>query len=275
MSATDIIQPIVACIGNPVAGDPTQFVMERCASQLGLDWRFVTLQVEPDQFETGFLGIRALGFSGAMLLAPFCEQAANVCDEVTPTAKLLGRVDLATRRGDRWIGSETLARSLAELFRECRLESSSILCLTKLPVAEAWRSLDSAWKGIVLDSSQLDTSSGPESTTGRQPLPTESSTTGEEVLSRTFSAVVVDESCAGWSKRKMQTVPWADQGTLVLLDDSPELASWKEFAAQRQWRLIGSMDLRVQHYLESFATLTGQRANRLLIREALEEYLLW
>jgi hypothetical protein len=210
-----------------------------------------------------------------MLLAPFGSSAVNACDELTPSAKVLGHIDVATRRGNHWVGSETLIRSLCEVLSACKTESNSILCLTKQPVAEAWRSLESDWASFVMDLSQIESSSSADSSTPREPVPGDKSSVAASLTQRKPSAVIVDKSFAGWSKRKMQTVPWAEQGTLVLLDDSPELASWMEFAAQRQWRFVGAMDLRVQHYLESFATLTGLRANRLLIREALEEYLLW
>ena len=41
------IQEIVAVFGQPVAGNPTQYMMEKAFAQLGLDWRYLTLEVAP------------------------------------------------------------------------------------------------------------------------------------------------------------------------------------------------------------------------------------
>ena len=43
------LQPIVCCMGQPVAGNPTQFMMERAFAAAGLEWRYLTLEVPPDR----------------------------------------------------------------------------------------------------------------------------------------------------------------------------------------------------------------------------------
>ena len=42
------IQEIVAVFGQPVAGNPTQYMMEKAFAQVGLDWRYLTLEVAPE-----------------------------------------------------------------------------------------------------------------------------------------------------------------------------------------------------------------------------------
>ena len=42
------IQEIVCCVGHPVAGNPTQFMMQRALADVGLDWCCLTLEVAPD-----------------------------------------------------------------------------------------------------------------------------------------------------------------------------------------------------------------------------------
>ena len=42
------IQTLVCCMGQPVAGNPTQFMIEKAFSAAGLDWRYLTLEVGPE-----------------------------------------------------------------------------------------------------------------------------------------------------------------------------------------------------------------------------------
>ena len=42
------VQEIVAVFGQPVAGNPTQYMMEKAFAQVGLDWRYLTLEVAPE-----------------------------------------------------------------------------------------------------------------------------------------------------------------------------------------------------------------------------------
>ena len=39
------IQEIVCVFGQPVAGNPTQYMMEKAFAEAGLDWRYLTLEV--------------------------------------------------------------------------------------------------------------------------------------------------------------------------------------------------------------------------------------
>ena len=43
--ASQSIQEIVSCMGQPVAGNPTQYMMEKAFVRAGLDWRYLTLEV--------------------------------------------------------------------------------------------------------------------------------------------------------------------------------------------------------------------------------------
>ncbi|MGV3722895.1 MAG: hypothetical protein ACO1SX_18505, partial [Actinomycetota bacterium] len=45
--STSFLSEIVALFGQPVAENPTQFMHERAFEALGLNWRYVTLEVPP------------------------------------------------------------------------------------------------------------------------------------------------------------------------------------------------------------------------------------
>ena len=46
--ADSALQELVCCMGQPVAGNPTQFMMEKAFVAAGLDWRYLTLEVPPE-----------------------------------------------------------------------------------------------------------------------------------------------------------------------------------------------------------------------------------
>ena len=58
-------------IANPAAGNPTHYLVEQAFAQSGLDWRFMTFEVEPAQLGDAMRGIRALGFHGVKVGEPF------------------------------------------------------------------------------------------------------------------------------------------------------------------------------------------------------------
>ena len=64
------LQEIVCCMGQPVAGNPTQFMMERAFAAAGLDWRYLTLEVAPEQLPDAVRGLRAMGFRGGNFTIP-------------------------------------------------------------------------------------------------------------------------------------------------------------------------------------------------------------
>lgn len=127
MSLERVLQPLIACVGNPVGGNPTQFVMTRVSREAELDWRFFTSQVSPESFETAFRGIQALGMAGAAILPPFQVAVQPLLDSVTPGARALGVVHVAKWESSQWIGEETLCpavlRALTHRFSKSVSES--------------------------------------------------------------------------------------------------------------------------------------------------------
>ena len=103
------LQEIVCLLGQPVEGNPTQFMMERVFAQLGLDWRYLTLETAAVDLADALRGVRALGFRGCNLSAPHLLAAAGLVDAKNPAAELCGAVNVITRddrglRGDNTVG---------------------------------------------------------------------------------------------------------------------------------------------------------------------------
>jgi shikimate dehydrogenase len=111
------LQEITACIGHPVAGNPTQYVMEKAYASAGLDWRYLTLEVTPDKLADAVRGMRALGFRGFNCTKPHKCSVVPLLDEVREAAGLIGAVNCVVREGEKLVGENTDGKGFVESLR--------------------------------------------------------------------------------------------------------------------------------------------------------------
>jgi shikimate dehydrogenase len=111
------LQEIVALLGYPVAGNPTQYIVERAFSSAGLDWRYLTLEVPPENLPDAVRGMRALGFRGGNVTMPHKRTVAPLMDELTEAARLIGAVNCWRRDGDRLLGDNTDGKGFLQSLR--------------------------------------------------------------------------------------------------------------------------------------------------------------
>jgi len=112
------IQDLVCCMGQPVAGNPTQFMMERAFAAAGLEWRYLTLEVSPVQLADAVRGMRAMGFRGGNFTIPHKVAVVPLLDGLTPSAELMGAVNCVYRQEDKLIGDNTDGRGFVKSLRE-------------------------------------------------------------------------------------------------------------------------------------------------------------
>ncbi len=111
------LQPILALIGYPVAGNPTQFMMERAFARHQLDCRFLTLEVVPDDLGDAIRGLRAMGFLGGICADPHKKTVIPFLGRVSETAALVGAVNFIVRDGSDLFGDNTEGRGLLSALR--------------------------------------------------------------------------------------------------------------------------------------------------------------
>jgi shikimate dehydrogenase len=112
------LQEIVCCMGQPVAGNPTQFMMERAFAAAGLDWRYLTLEVPPDKLADAVRGMRAMGFRGGNLTLPHKVAVIPLLDDLSQAAALMGAVNCVHRIDDRLLGENTDGKGFVQSLRE-------------------------------------------------------------------------------------------------------------------------------------------------------------
>lgn len=113
-----LLETIVCCLGQPVAGNPTQFMMERAFEEAALDWRYLTLEVCPKDLSAAIKGLRALGFKGGNLTIPHKVAAIEHLDELSEAAALMGAVNCINRDGGQLIGENTDGKGFIQSLRK-------------------------------------------------------------------------------------------------------------------------------------------------------------
>lgn len=257
MNLDRVLQPHVCCLGNPVTGNPTQFIMSHAAKMCGIDWQFFTSHVEVQQFEVAFRGIQALGLRGAAILDPFQTVAIGMLDTVTASGIALNRVNVARSDGNSWIGDNTLGAAISNCIAAslAGLETDSptrtaLLCSSSL--ARTIRMADSKWNAkhpilfcppesermvapeLSLAEAASTESAEPGVATAASPngtasvavpsqelKPFEISEESMDTLLKTTEPIgfmMMAGDTSTWTLRQLQAIPFAERAGFLLLD---------------------------------------------------------
>lgn len=108
----------MAVFGQPVAGNPTQYMMEKAFAAVGLDWRYLTLEVAPENLADAVRGMRAMGFRGCNLTIPHKVEVIQYLDRTSEAAGLMGAVNCVNRVGDELVGDNTDGKGFVQSLRE-------------------------------------------------------------------------------------------------------------------------------------------------------------
>jgi shikimate dehydrogenase len=94
-------------MGQPVAGNPTQFMMERAFEAEGLDWRYLTLEVPSEGLADAVRGMKAMGFRGGNFTIPHKVAVIQYLDGLSQAAELMGAVNCVHHTGGKLMGENT------------------------------------------------------------------------------------------------------------------------------------------------------------------------
>lgn len=111
-------QELIGCFGKPVAENPTQAMIEAAFRQLGLDWRYLTIEVDPHGLTDAVRGARAMGFKGFNCTIPHKVAVIQYLDGLGESAAAMGAVNCVVRRGDAMIGENTDGKGFVTSLKE-------------------------------------------------------------------------------------------------------------------------------------------------------------
>ena len=100
-------QELVGVFGKPVAENPTQVMVEAAFHHHQLDWRYLTLEVDPADLGDAVRGARAMGFRGFNCTIPHKVAVIEHLDGLGESASTMGAVNCVVNRDGQFIGENT------------------------------------------------------------------------------------------------------------------------------------------------------------------------
>ena len=111
-------QELVGCYGYPVAENPTQAMIEPAFKAMGLDWRYLTLEVRPEGLKAAVEAARAFGFQGFNCTIPHKVEVIQYLDRLGESAELMGAVNCVVNREGKLVGENTDGKGFVASLKE-------------------------------------------------------------------------------------------------------------------------------------------------------------
>ncbi|MEX0793648.1 MAG: shikimate dehydrogenase [Pirellulaceae bacterium] len=114
----EALQEIVCCMGQPVAGNPSQYMMEKAFAAAGLDWRYLTLEVSPEDLPAAVAGMQAMGFRGGNFTIPHKVAIIPHLARLSEAAQLMGAVNCINFEDGGFTGENTDGKGFVTSLKE-------------------------------------------------------------------------------------------------------------------------------------------------------------
>lgn len=111
-------QDVCCLMGEPIAGNPTQYMLEKAFEAARLDWRFLSFEVPALDLEGALRGARIFGFHGIMLAPPHRSSVIPYLQEIGEAARISGQVNCIKHAKGRFCGYNTEGRAFRQLLEQ-------------------------------------------------------------------------------------------------------------------------------------------------------------
>ena len=91
---------LVGVLGDPVDGNPTGVMEEAGFTHDGLNWRYITVKVLPEDLDAAMAGVRAFNMRGVNLTMPHKINVLKHMNELSEAARVIGAVNTVVCRAD-------------------------------------------------------------------------------------------------------------------------------------------------------------------------------
>lgn len=106
----NFLLPLTGSFAQPAAENPTVVMIETAFRHHRLDWRYINIEVAPNDLADAVRGARAMGWRGFNCSIPHKVAVIDHLDELGKSAAIIGAVNTIVRDGDRLIGENTDGR---------------------------------------------------------------------------------------------------------------------------------------------------------------------
>ncbi len=98
---------LLCLLGSPVKHSISPAMHNEACRVLGLDLRYLAFDVKAEELAAAAEGLRKMGVRGFNLTMPCKNKMAELCDELSPAARLVGAVNTVVNQDGRFIGHTT------------------------------------------------------------------------------------------------------------------------------------------------------------------------
>ena len=110
----NFLPALTGCFAQPVAENPTVVMMEAAFAHHGLHCRYVNMEVPPEKLADAVRGAKAQGYIGFNCSLPHKVAVIEHLDGLAESARIIGAVNCAVKRGDHWLGENTDGQGFLE-----------------------------------------------------------------------------------------------------------------------------------------------------------------
>ena len=275
------LQPILALLGHPVGGNPTQYMLQKALDQCQLDWRYLTLDVVPEDLGDAVRGMRAMGFAGGNCAEPHKQAVLPHLDRTTDVAALSGVVNVIFRDETGLVGDNTEGRALVESLKpQMELAEKRVVLLGAGRVARAiaveLAQADVA-ELVVVDRTATHAEELVSLVTGKYEMVASAIPWEDDYALAAETDLLVQATSATDedSEATLPIVPSTLVKGLLVADmayNPPD--TWLLDVARAQGcEVLDGLSIFIQQMALNFALWTGMEPDPTVLREAVEEFL--
>ncbi|MGB7328062.1 MAG: hypothetical protein WBD31_24515 [Rubripirellula sp.] len=251
-------EPIIAVIGHPIAGNPSQFAIERALDALELEWRVLSFDVHPEHIAAALEGFKVTGIAGVMIESSVMPVAAQwYATKIEPNVDV-GAIDCLYR--DENLHFRASAEQRAWIDETVAAHDSS----TRLWIGarDATLPIDAS---LFEDENVVETANSDRITAARLVVLANEPKFGAP-LGDTKEPLKLAPT-----KLDLDVWPANDGSTFVidLTDEHPD----RDAIIERGYQWIGPHQRRVGMLIKCFERWTGDQSSPDVISDAIEEYL--
>jgi shikimate dehydrogenase len=275
------IQEIVAVFGQPVAGNPTQYMMEKAFVDVGLDWRYLTLEVAPENLAAAVAGMRAMGFRGCNLTIPHKVAVIQYLDRTSEAAGLMGAVNCVNRVGDELVGENTDGKGFVQSLREVTDPAGKNVVILGAGGAARAIAVEVALAGAAaITIVNRDPQRGNELASlinDKVNVPTTYTAWEGDYRVPPEAEVVINATSIGLgdadARVPLEVVTLENDMVVADVIFNPPETRFLRDAHQRGCKTLDGLGMLVNQAVIGFKIWTGQDASATVMRDALEEFL--
>ena len=108
---------LVGTFGCPIDENPTGVVMEAAFAAKGLDYRYITMKVDPGNLKAAMEGMKAVHMRGINLTIPFKVEGVQYMDALSESAEIIGAINIVVNENGKLWGENTDGKGLLTSFR--------------------------------------------------------------------------------------------------------------------------------------------------------------